>query len=34
MVTPKLEDYLNGRDIKDDPFLWRLEDIPNNWKKL
>lgn len=32
-ICPKLEDCLNGRDIKEKPFLWELEDAPNNLKK-
>ena len=31
---PELEDCLNGRDIKDDPFLWGLEDAPNDWENV
>lgn len=34
MVHPGLEDCLNGRDIKDEPFLWGLEDAPNNWETV
>ncbi len=34
MVHPGLEDCLNGRYIKDEPFLWGLEDAPNNWETV
>ena len=33
-INPNLEDCLMGRDIKDAPFLWGLEDTPNNFEKI
>lgn len=33
-ISPKLEDCLMGRDIKEDPFLWGLEDAPNNLENI
>lgn len=30
MANRVLEDCLNGRDIKDETFIWGLEDAPNN----
>ncbi|MGN0374546.1 MAG: hypothetical protein ACI4EN_03535 [Butyrivibrio sp.] len=33
-IDPILVDCLNGRDIKDDPFLWGLEDAPNNLETI
>ncbi len=29
-IDPRLEDCLNGCGIKDQPFLWGLEKVPNN----
>ena len=34
MARPQLEDYLNGRDIKGEPFLWGLKGIPDNWETI
>lgn len=33
-INPNLEACLMGRDIKEDPFLWGLEDAPNNFEKI
>ena len=33
-INPNLKDCLMGRDIKEDPFLWGLEDSPNNFEKI
>lgn len=33
-IRSGLEKFLNGRDIKDDPFLWNLEDVPDNWEMV
>lgn len=33
-ISPALEDCLMGRDIKDDPFLWGLENAPNNYERI
>lgn len=33
-IRLELEDCLNGRDIKDDPFLWGLENAPNDWENV
>lgn len=33
-IRPELEDCLNGRDIKDAPFLWGLEDAPNDLENV
>ena len=33
-INPNFKDCLMGRDIKEDPFLWGLEDSPNNFEKI
>ena len=33
-INPNLKDCLMGRDIKEAPFLWGLEDAPNNFEKI
>ena len=33
-INPNLEDCLMGREIKEEPFLWGLEDVPNNFETI
>ena len=33
-INPNLKDCLMGRDITEAPFLWGLEDAPNNFEKI
>ena len=33
-ICPELEKRLNVCDIKEEPFLWGLEEAPNNWKTV
>ena len=33
-INPVLVDCLNGRDIKEEPFLWGLEDITDNLETI
>ena len=33
-INPNLKDCLMGQDIKEAPFLWGLEDAPNNFEKI
>ena len=33
-IDPRIEDCLNGRDIKEQPFLWGLEEAPDNLETI